>query len=262
MNELLQFLMNPPPAPSLDGISLAFIQALLPFLPAIASGLGGLFGGGGGSNSRTQQSTERGSIFDQGNINSFFADPRAQQFSGNLFSQFENQLGRDLPVNQQAISDFGLARAGAVNRGFEGAENNLQASLAGRGLNFSPGPQGVGFGNLAAARGGALADVGGDIARLRFELPQMQELIRQQRLAQASQFLQFQPRGQSTDNTRTLDLTRTGDTQGQQQQGNRFTNALGGFIGALPAGGRNSISDIPIDIPDLSGTPFPGPRFN
>ncbi len=212
-------------------------SAILPFLPAIASGIGGLFGGGGSSKNQTKQSTEQGTIQDQRFTQSFFNDPRAQQFSGNLFSQFENQLGRDLPVNQQAIDDFGLARAGAVNRGFEGAENNLQASLAGRGLNFSPGPQGVGFGNLAAARGGALADVGGDIARLRFELPQMQELIRQQRLQQASQFLQFQPRGQSTDNKRTLDLTRTGQGTGQQQQGNRFTNALGGIIGTLPAGG-------------------------
>ncbi len=244
MNELLQFLMNPPPAPSLEGINLAFIQAILPFLPAIAAGLGGLFGGGGNKNSQTQQSTERGTIQDQGFTNSFFADPRAQQFSGNLFSQFENQLGRDLPVNQQAIDNFGLARAGAVNRGFEGAQNNLQASLASRGLGDSPGPVGNAFGNLAAARGGALADVGGDIARLRFELPQMQELIRQQRLQQASQFLQFQPRGQSTDNKRTLDLTRTGEGTGQQQQGNRFTNALGGFISALPAGGGQEENNI------------------
>ena len=220
------------------------LGAILPFLPAIASGLGGLFGGGSRGNKQTQQSTERRSISDQGFTDSFFADPRAQQFGGNLFSQFENQLGSDLPVNQQAIDDFALARAGAVNRGFEGAGANLQASLAGRGLSFSPGPQGVGFGQLAAARGGALADVGGDIARLRFELPQMQELIRQQRLAQASQFLQFQPRGQRTDNIRTLDLTRTGEATGQQRQGNRFTNALGGFIGALPADTFDDDNDI------------------
>ena len=205
------------------------IPALKFGIPLALGALKGAFGGGG---SRTSESTQRGTIQDSGFTNSFFNDPRAQQFSGNLFTQFENQLGRDLPVNQQAIDDFGLARAGAVNRGFEGAENNLQASLAGRGLNFSPGPQGVGFGNLAAARGGALADVGGDIARLRFELPQMQELIRQQRLQQASQFLQFQPRGQRTDSTRTLDLTTRGDAN--TQQGNPFVNALQGAVGELP----------------------------
>ena len=208
----------------------ALIPALKFGLPLAVGALKGLFGGG---NKQSTESTQRGTIQDSGFTESFFNDPRAQQFSGNLFSQFENQLGRDLPVNQQAIDDFGLARAGAVNRGFEGAENNLQASLAGRGLNFSPGPQGVGFGNLAAARGGALADVGGDIARLRFELPQMQELIRQQRLQQASQFLQFQPRGQRTDSTRTLDLTQTGERQGQQ--GNRFSNAFQGAVGELPS---------------------------
>ncbi len=233
----------------------ALIPAIKFGLPLAIGALKGLFGGG---SNRTSESTQQGTIQDQRFTQSFFNDPRAQQFSGNLFSQFENQLGRDLPVNQQAIDNFGLARAGAVNRGFEGAENNLQASLAGRGLNFSPGPQGVGFGNLAAARGGALADVGGDIARLRFELPQMQELIRQQRLQQASQFLQFQPRGERFDNTRTLDLTIRGDAQGPQ--GNPFANAFLWAANQLPSdifnSGRNSISNTPINIPDLSQQPF------
>ncbi len=233
----------------------ALIPALKFGLPLAIGALKGLFGGGSSTN---QSSTQRGTISDQGFTESFFNDPRAQQFSGNLFSQFENQLGRDLPVNQQAIDDFGLARAGAVNRGFEGAENNARAQLASRGLSFSEGPQNVAFGTLAAARGGALADVGGDIARLRFELPRMQELIRQQRLAQASQFLQFQPRGQRTDNTRTLDLTNTGERTGQQ--GNRFSNAFQGAIEELPRGifdlGREGISNTSINIPDLSQQPF------
>ena len=79
MNELLQFLMNPPPAPSLQEINLAFIQAILPFLPAIAAGIGGLFGGGG-RNRSTQQSSQRGTIQDQRFTNNFFSDPQAQQF--------------------------------------------------------------------------------------------------------------------------------------------------------------------------------------
>ena len=131
----------------------------MPLPAAVAAGLkfglplaiGALRGAFGGGSSRTSESRQTGTIQDQRFTESFFNDPRAQQFGGNLFTQFENQLGRDLPVNEQAISDFGLSRAVAVNRGFEGAGRNLQATLAGRGLSFSPGPQGVGFGHYIEA---------------------------------------------------------------------------------------------------------------
>ena len=241
----------------------ALIPALKFGLPIASSFIGGLFGG---KSKKSTESRQTGTTRDQRLTESFYNDPRAQQFSGNLFSQFENQLGRDLPGNQQAIDNYGLARAGAVNRGFAGAENNLQASLAGRGLNFAPGPQGVGFGNLAAARGGALAGVGGDIAKLRFELPQMQERIRQQRLQQAAQFLQFQPRGERLDNTRTLNLTTRGEQQGRQ--GNRWADAFGGAVAALPpdvfgGGGQPNnmaLRDLNIPAPNIpasAGSPLP-----
>lgn len=204
------------------------IPALKFGLPIAAQFFGGLFGGEG---RQTKETRQTGTRQDQGFAENFFSDPRAQQFSGNLFNRFENQFDRDLPINEQAIDDFALARTGAVNRGFEGAGRNLQASLADRGLSFSPGPQGVGFGQLAAARGGALADVGGDIARLRFDLPQMQERIRQERFKRALELLRIQPRGQRTDTTRTLDLTTTGE--GRSRFGNRFADAIGGAIGGF-----------------------------
>jgi len=234
MNELLQFLMNPPPAPSLEGVNLAIAPLVFPLLkfglPIVSSFLGGLLGGG--SKKSTKQT---------GTTSNFYNDPRAQQFSTDLFDRFESQLGRSLPNSQEALDYYGLARAGAVNRGFAGAENNLQADLARRGLSFSPGPQGVGFGNLAAARGGALADVGGEIARMRYELPMMQERIMQQRLQQASQYLQFQPRGQSTD--------RTLQTQGRV--GNRWADAFGGAVAASPFNQSKQFN--PSDWPDVFG---------
>lgn len=182
--------------------------------------LSGLFGGGKNEQeSTTKQNvdlTDTGTSSSSGSRSRTF-DPAALPLINPLVARTLEQLNAPINFDTAALDRLQLIQGDQANAVYEGAGANLAASLAARGLTNSPGVQAVSQANLQGQRANTLSGIAGNIAQQKFELPLLQEQIRQGRIASTLPVLntfageEFDQSGTST-NRRTG--TTTTDTRG------------------------------------------------
>lgn len=189
-------------------------------LAALAIGVGGnilgnLFGG-----DKSEQSSSTNQTTNSTGTSTPTWDPRFGPLLRMLLGRTSSTLSRgsSLPPG------FETNAAEEINAGFAGPRQNLEASLAARGLADSP-IAGSALTNLEVARGAKLGDLG-------VQLPLLERQLSQEDLANALQVLGL-GRGESTKSTaRTVG---TGTTTGSTQQSP--TSGLGSLIGYLYGSG-------------------------
>lgn len=206
----------------------------------IAAGLGAKFLGDllGGNKNKQESTTDRTETLDRTSTSSAAPvfNTEALPLAGASLDTALGQLNAPINFDTAALDNLQLQQGGQVNAAFEGAEGNLNASLAARGLTSSPGVQAVSRANLQGARANTLSGIAANIAQQKFNIPLMQEEIRRNRLQSALSTLGLF-RGQTGTETTTGTNRTTGTSTGISTQGNPFGNALGLAGGmALEAG--------------------------
>lgn len=152
----------------------------------------------------------------------------ALPLAGASLNSAMGQLNAPINFDTTALDNLQLQQSGGVNSAFEGAGNNLAASLAARGLTNSPGVQTVANANLQGARAGQLGQIAAGIAQQKFNIPLMQEEIRRNRLQSALATLGlFRGQTGTETTTGTSRTTGTGATTGAD--GGGWRGLLGGF---------------------------------
>lgn len=229
--------------------------------PAIAAGLkfglpflGGLFGGGDDRKQETRTTEESEEEFrrqQSGSTQATFGQQGGQLIDPLIQSQLQ-QLQSPIEFDQEAIRNLGFRQSNAINNSFAGAGRNLNASLAARGLNFSPGVNAVSLANLQGSRAAAQGANQANIEQQLFNLPQLRQRMLEERfrgiqntlgLTRGSEFT-----SSSFGNTnRSLDRTQTG-TSGEQ---GGFRNAFGGLASALALNAGNGPEQF--NLPSLQG---------
>lgn len=240
-----------------------------------APAIGGLFGDRSREEQTRNESFNRDESFNRSGTSSAAPvfNTEALPLAG---ASLESALaGLNAPINfdTAALDNLQLQQGGQINAAYEGAERNLAASLASRGLQNSPGVQAVSQANLQGSRAGDFSRVASDIAQQKFNLPLLQDQIRQNRLNSALQALQLFRGETSTENiTGSNKTTGTSKSTGTStgMGGGGLSGALGGFAEGLAfnagnklpklIGGGNLGDYVTPGLPDISKAPLAIPR--
>lgn len=213
----------------------------LPFLiPAIMAGsslLGGLFGNKSkqqqqqNTTTNTNSTTNSNSQFQQNNSNSSLSRPVYDEMQGNLRDTLLQQyMGRLFQQPNDLLESTYYGNMRSINENTNRLKNNVAETYANRGLSYSP-ASAVAMNNVDANRYS-------NIINLEGSMPALQDQIMQQRMQQASQYLQSLPVAMSNDSVGSANGTQnstqnTVGTQTSNTQGTTEQSSGGGIGGGI-----------------------------
>lgn len=203
--------------------------AAIPIVGSLISGvLGGIFGNKQQTSTidQTQTNNQNSTQAGTGQTTPTYAD-----LEGSVKDQLLKYMLGNLFGNQTDLSGYATSGIANNNTALDAGMNNLNATLAARGLTNSPIAVSA-IANLGAQRAQANAGV-------LQQLPLLNEQIRQQRLNQLNGFFTSLPVGQKTDTSQASSGASTTTTKGTQTGPYNPTNpAAGGFssLGTALAG--------------------------
>ena len=219
----------------------------------IAAGLGAKFLGDllGGNKNKQESTTDRTETLNRTSTSTAAPvfNTEALPLVGSALGAAQSQLEAPINFDTSALDNLQLQQGGQANAAFEGAEGNLAASLAARGLTNAPGVQTVARANLQGARANTLSGIASGIAQQKFNIPRMQDEIRRNRLQSALSTLGLF-RGQTGTETTTGTNRTTGTSTGTSQDGGGWRSALGNALGL----GGGMALEAGLNLPKLSKT--------
>lgn len=206
------------------------------------SGLAGLFGGGKqqkqATNQTTTQSGSQSGTFNNTGTNNFSNFGNQFGSSTPVLSPFQQALARQFTSRAQTLDNQAADMSGytaggleGIDKGAQNANNILNATLASRGLAYSPA--------ASTANTQATLNTIGQKNQFLQQIPLLQRQLQQQSLDQLMKAFQVQPVG-----TQTTQQTTSGGQQNTSQSGtqnltsNQTSNTQGnGVISGNPMGG-------------------------